>query len=623
MSYTTVPFPGGASPVMLPQQFPSSPAPQAAQIQPGSITYTTTVGADGQVIYHPFRAVAASYQTNQGLISGIQWIPAEATQVLPAGATPAAPEIIASFGRQAGQPDGTTMREWQREEDRRRRKDKDRRARDRDDDKDLRRARDRDGREREHQRERRLSNSGYNMYGGADLDRRFNDLDLDREREHDRREYETERKSSTGYTAAPRSRRGSTYGDRPTTGYQPAPGGAYPSVPGAYPTPPGSGSYASPGGYNSYSKTYPPPSPRPGDVLPRPVSPYQQPGGYPPGGMQRPVSPYQPGAVPRPVSPYQQPGMMRSASPRPGGSIYPTGHIMEGQPMRPISRAPSPAMPGGGPYASQMYGSGGSVYASGGSPYAPPSAIPYGASAPYGGVSGPVSPRMPSAVPEPEGFSRPPNRAHPYTHFEIMKIQDMDDFLENMPRMPLVLVPHDVYHEDWIRLMNDLAMSWSGRLPVPEYARDGRPPKRTTLTADLIDLWNTSFFLPRGVELVLYKGRERRSGRSIGTVDLHLPGYDTYDSVSSASDSSSEDSEDSADERLSYGAYGGGYRRQVEGQMAELREARRLRREKKADHKKRKMEKKRRQKLKELERKYSLYLTCTSPREGGLGPQIM
>lgn len=60
MSYA-VPFPSGASPVMAPQQFQvsTSPAPQAQaqQIQPGSITYTTTVGPDGQVTYHPFRYI--------------------------------------------------------------------------------------------------------------------------------------------------------------------------------------------------------------------------------------------------------------------------------------------------------------------------------------------------------------------------------------------------------------------------------------------------------------------------------------------------------------------------------------------------------------------------------------
>lgn len=51
----------------------------------------------------------------------------------------------------------------------------------------------------------------------------------------------------------------------------------------------------------------------------------------------------------------------------------------------------------------------------------------------------------------PEGFSRPPNLAQPYTPFEVMKIQDMDDFLDVLPRMPKVLLTHDVYHDDWIR----------------------------------------------------------------------------------------------------------------------------------------------------------------------------
>lgn len=169
-------------------------------------------------------------------------------------------------------------------------------------------------------------------------------------------------------------------------------------------------------------------------------------------------------------------------------------------------------------------------------------------------------------------------------------------------------------------------MAWSGRLPVPEYSSDGRPPKRSTLTADLMDLWNASFFGRRGVEVVLYKGRERRSGRSVGTVDLHLPGFDTYDDsddYDSSGDSSDDSSEDERDDRYRHGnAYGGVYGRQVDSQMAELREARRLRRERKAEKKLRRREKKRRAKLRELERKYSLYLTCTSPREGGLGPQM-
>ncbi|KAH9938477.1 uncharacterized protein B0H18DRAFT_1134039 [Fomitopsis serialis] len=603
MSYTTVPFPGASSPLMQPGtpfQVPGSPQP-AATIQPGSITYTTTVGANGQVVYHPF-----NYQTPQGVVSGIQWVPAEATQVVPTGAVPANAEFMASFNRGQIQPDGGAMRDWQREEERRRKKE-DRRERERGrEDRDLRRAREKDGRvERERSRSRRPSlNGGYGgaypapAYGAtADLERRFQDLELDRARERER-EYEGDRRNGVGT----RSRRGSFYGgDRPPSGYQAAPGGpAYPSPPGAYPSPAPAGyggspaaTYGQPGYAAQYgrSSTYPPPSPRPGEAIPiaRPVSPYQA------GPLPRPVSPYLPGAIPRPVSPYQnpmarpvspyqnpmpmarpvspyQPGMQRTASPRPGMDVYPRGHVMEGQPMRRGgSRAPSPA-PGYGaaPPTSSYPGMNTSAYSTPGY-----GAQPGGYGSQPGGYGGPASPRMPLMPGEqaqqmlsaPEGFSRPPNLAQPYTHFEMMKIQEMDDF-------------------------------WRG-----------------TLTADLIDLWNASFFGRRGVEVVLYKGRERRSGRGVGTVDLHLPGFDTYDPDSDELDSSDDDdddsSEDDRDDRYRYGnAYGGVYGRQT------------LRRERKAEKKMRKREKKRRAKLRELERKYSLYLTCTSPREGGLGPQM-
>lgn len=59
MSYAGVPFPGASSPIInpgTPFQVPVSTTPQpTASIQPGAITYTSTVGADGQVIYHPFK----------------------------------------------------------------------------------------------------------------------------------------------------------------------------------------------------------------------------------------------------------------------------------------------------------------------------------------------------------------------------------------------------------------------------------------------------------------------------------------------------------------------------------------------------------------------------------------
>ena len=146
-------------------------------------------------------------------------------------------------------------------------------------------------------------------------------------------------------------------------------------------------------------------------------------------------------------------------------------------------------------------------------------------------------------------------------------------------------------------------MAWAGTMPVPQYSTDGRPPKRSTLTADMIDLWNASFFLPRGVEMILYKGRERRSGRYAGTVDMHLPGFDRVD-VSSPSES--DDSEDEYDDRDRY-RYGGAYGRS-DGDA-------RARRERKQERKKRKMEKKIRKRTKELERSYAIYLQCVPPTE--------
>lgn len=168
-------------------------------------------------------------------------------------------------------------------------------------------------------------------------------------------------------------------------------------------------------------------------------------------------------------------------------------------------------------------------------------------------------------------------------------------------------------------LLQDLSRAWSGKLPVPEYAREAGPPRRTILTADLVDLWNVSFFFKRGVELILYKGRERRSGREIGRVDVHLPGFDDYPGDYDSQDEVSDDSEDDdvREDKYRYGAYGGGYGRQTESQMHDLEEARnrdrRLREKKRAEKKKRRQEQRHRRKQKEAERKYALYITCVTP----------
>lgn len=160
-----------------------------------------------------------------------------------------------------------------------------------------------------------------------------------------------------------------------------------------------------------------------------------------------------------------------------------------------------------------------------------------------------------------------------------------------------------------------MSLAWSGKLPVPDYAREAGPPRRNLVTADLVDVWNVSFFHKRGVEAVLYKGRERRSGREVGRVDVHLPGFDEY-----GDDESEELSEDSEfydsekDDRYAHGGtYASPYGRQVENQMHDLYEARirekRLREKRRTDKKKRRQEKKHKRRLRESERKYALYLT--------------
>ena len=64
----------------------------------------------------------------------------------------------------------------------------------------------------------------------------------------------------------------------------------------------------------------------------------------------------------------------------------------------------------------------------------------------------------------------------------------------------------------------DLALAWQGRLPLPS---DG-PTKRSDLVIDLLDLWNQQFFLPRCVELALYKGRNPKSGTGVGRPEMRL-----------------------------------------------------------------------------------------------------
>lgn len=238
----------------------------------------------------------------------------------------------------------------------------------------------------------------------------------------------------------------------------------------------------------------------------------------------------------------------------------------------------------------------------------------------------PTIPGESRQLPAPEAFSRPINAANSFTFFDMAKIQDMEEIYERAPKMPMVLTTHDIYPDDWKRCMQvrvssslhfllfddlerlfqDLGRSWTGQLPVPGTGKDRQPPRRSTLAADLVELWNTSFFLPRGVELILYKGNERRTGPQAGQIEHRLPRYDEDSSHSSDSGFS--------DNNGRGGSYGrAGYERE---------EARRQHREEKQERRRHRREKRARKKAKT----YSLYISCLSkgaPRAYAGGPSTM
>lgn len=174
----------------------------------------------------------------------------------------------------------------------------------------------------------------------------------------------------------------------------------------------------------------------------------------------------------------------------------------------------------------------------------------------------------------------------------------------------MVLVPHDVYHEDWIRLCQDLALSWGGKLPTADPSRGSRA---SVVTADLVDLWNNSFFASRGVEVVLFKGHERRSGQGFGQIERNLPGFGDVSDSDSSDQLSSSDSSDLSDDKYGRGGGGGGY-------YGPYADSKRKKAERKADKKRKQKEKKARRRARERERSYALYITCVAPRDGAMAP---
>lgn len=66
--------------------------------------------------------------------------------------------------------------------------------------------------------------------------------------------------------------------------------------------------------------------------------------------------------------------------------------------------------------------------------------------------------------------------------------------------------------------------------------------------SDVLTQWNTAFFLPRGVDIGLYKGNSRRSGPNMN-LPSNLRSYDESESESESSSSSSTSSSSSEDDR--------------------------------------------------------------------------
>lgn len=507
---------------------------------------------------HPL--TSNSYQTPQGIIQGIQWVPAEATQILPAGATPANAVnpssrltfLLTDVICRSSLPRGTvaTSRERTRglskngicllkrignhltlsrqksEEKRRKKEEKDSIKRlSKQFDKDMQEVELRAARDREIQtRERRRSfygdapppgyGPGSTAYGAfthspsAELDRKFTELEIERD---------------VKFTT--RQRKYSTSGGDRNSVYGPPSSSAYSSsspVP-AYQNP---GGYAGSGTYNRAASPYRQPSVYSTSPNPRPQEISSYPGG--PDPIARAASPYgRPEPIARAASPYGRPEpIARAASPYGRPPVEPIARASSPYgrlPVEPIARAASPygqSQPSYSARAPSPYGQSQPSYSARAPSPIPPSRGPPPqrstspfprAPSPYAhmnssvyppghvlegqsfsrsrapspmpgppGVAFPTSPRMPSAVvggevqlTAPEAFSRPANAAQSYTPFNTMKIQDMEQFYDQIPRMPLVLETHDVYHQDWIRFMN-VRLSLHALYATPVLKR--RPP---------------------------------------------------------------------------------------------------------------------------------------------------
>ncbi|KIJ26984.1 hypothetical protein M422DRAFT_785063 [Sphaerobolus stellatus SS14] len=532
-----------------------SPAPsQQPYVEPGTLVFTREVDSVGRKEYHIYRAEPRTINSINGPIDGMQWVPIGVYDRPPVDAVPAGPDFHAAWGRQMNEKEHQkAVKEWQREQDKTRKeweREHERLAKDeqREAAKKMkewekeRRARER-AEEEEFRHNRRGSDVGWgNDTGAYPQTTNYRGRSRSRVRTESFGQDELARKfAAASLTERARSKSRS----RRASFNEPA-------------MPLSQAEYSSSRGRRLSTAGYP-------QALGGPPSPALR------AQSNRGSSPV---SFSTKRSPYIGGGGLPSSYKGGEGAYY--GHQRE--------------------VYDEFPPRGGSVSGS----YRSRSPIPGGSSTSYRAPSprlrqGSMSAR---AVQAPDAFSRPPSQAMPYTYFDSFAIlRDLQYLYNELPPLPAALLPHDVYHHEWDQCLEDVRRAW--------YTKGVDAKKRDKLLSRIIDVWNALFFAPRGVELILLRGSQHRSGRDYGRYDPELAGYaDDYDSEDSDTLSSISTGSD-FDESFGY------YNRSRYGTDPYIMESKEAKRAKK-------VAKKRKQRRGQVRRNeaaqlYSLYLTCINP----------
>ncbi|KIM29544.1 hypothetical protein M408DRAFT_328789 [Serendipita vermifera MAFF 305830] len=168
---------------------------------------------------------------------------------------------------------------------------------------------------------------------------------------------------------------------------------------------------------------------------------------------------------------------------------------------------------------------------------------------------------------------RPPNRDMRPQHFSP-KVISFDLNGEHRQEQPLrfgkFIFERDVTHEEWSLFTQQILDTWAERNPAFNYYHSAVKRIDAILSA-----WNFAFFQPRGMDVVLFKGNERRSGPRFGEPE---PAIEFQSEASPPSDDEEESSEESDDDDENPAHYLASmnpqYRTQIEKEKA-MRRARR------------------------------------------------